>query len=52
MLKIQLNIIGYLKVDGTQIKNQFNEPIRLKGVSSHGIQWFPKLVTKETLTTL
>lgn len=32
-------INGNLKVEGTQIKNQFGQELRLKGVSSHGIQW-------------
>ena len=43
---------GKLKVSGTNLVNQYGEKIQLKGVSSHGIQWFGNLVTNENLDIL
>ena len=43
---------GYLKVSNTKLLNQNNEEFILKGVSSHGIQWFYDLYTKENLKSL
>lgn len=31
---------GALTVCGTQICNQYNQPIQLRGMSTHGIQWY------------
>ncbi len=31
---------GKLKVCGTQLCNQYNKPIQLRGMSTHGIQWY------------
>jgi len=31
---------GQLKVCGTQLCNQYNKPIQLRGMSTHGIQWY------------
>ncbi len=31
---------GKLKVCGTQLCNQYNQPIQLRGMSTHGIQWY------------
>ena len=43
---------GYLKLDGVNIVNQYNEQIVLKGVSSHGLQWFNYLITDENIKEL
>lgn len=43
---------GYLKVDGTKLVNENNEEFVLKGVSSHGIQWFYDLYTKDNFKVL
>ena len=43
---------GYLKVDGTKLLNEKDEEFILKGVSSHGIQWFSDLYTKDNLKAL
>ena len=43
---------GSLKLDGTNLVNQYNEKIRLKGISSHGLQWFNYLVTDNNIKTL
>ena len=43
---------GYLKVSGTKLLNEKDEEFTLKGMSSHGIQWFNDLYTKENLKVL
>ncbi len=43
---------GWLKVDGAQIKNEHGDEIQLVGLSTHGIQWYRELYTRETLTHL
>ena len=43
---------GYLKVSGTKLVNDKDEEFILKGVSSHGIQWFYDLYTKDNFKVL
>jgi len=43
---------GPLKVKGKDIVNQYNEKIQLKGISSHGLQWFDYLITDENIKTI
>ena len=43
---------GYLKINGTKLVNDKDEEFILKGVSTHGIQWFGDLYTKENIKTL
>ena len=43
---------GWLQVSGSQIQNQQGEQVQLKGVSSHGIQWFGKFVNEGAMRTL
>lgn len=43
---------GYLKVNGTRLQNQYNENIVLRGISSHGIQWYGDYITYDTLKEL
>ena len=43
---------GSLKVDGISLVNQYDEKIVLKGVSSHGLQWFNYLITDDNIKTL
>lgn len=43
---------GNLKVDGTSLVNQYNEKIQLRGISTHGIQWFSKFANKEIMQQL
>lgn len=40
---------GWLHVKGTQLVNQKGKPVVLHGMSSHGIQWFPKFTTKNAI---
>lgn len=43
---------GNLKLDGINLVNKNNEKIQLKGVSSHGLQWFNYLITDSNIKTL
>lgn len=43
---------GELYVDGTQIKDKNGNAYQLKGVSTHGIAWFPEYVNKNAFQTL
>ena len=43
---------GWLHTDGAQLKNEKNELIQLRGVSSHGIEWFPDCVKYEEMEIL
>jgi hypothetical protein len=40
---------GQLKVTGTQLVNQNGYPIQLRGMSSHGIQWYNQCLTDASL---
>lgn len=41
-----------LKVKGTRLVDEKGNTVILKGVSTHGINWFPEYVTKNTFKTL
>lgn len=41
------NFYGDLHVDGTKIKDEKNDVVQLKGVSTHGINYYPEYVDKE-----
>ena len=43
---------GWIKVNGNDLVDQHNNLIQLKGVSSHGLQWYSNLITKENLSIL
>ena len=43
---------GQLKVCGVKLCNQNNQPIQLKGMSTHGIQWFPNCYNDASLDAL
>ena len=36
---------GWLHVEGTQLVNEAGNPVILRGMSSHGLQWFPQFTT-------
>jgi len=42
---------GALRVEGTQIVNQSGEAIQLRGMSSHGLQWYPEYINYRALVT-
>ena len=43
---------GWLHTDGYKLENDKNEIIQLHGLSSHGIEWYSDLITKDNLQTL
>lgn len=43
---------GKLKVNGTKLVNQFDEKIVLRGISSHGIQWYNGFINKDSIKIL
>jgi len=43
---------GRLKLKGQQIVDQSGEPVQLRGVSTHGIQWFPEYVSLDAFRTM
>lgn len=49
-----VGINGQLHVCGTYLCNQYNQPIQLRGMSTHGIQWYGwgKCITNASLDSL
>ncbi len=43
---------GALRVEGTQLLSQDGKPVRLSGISTHGLQWYPQYVSGETFREL
>ncbi len=43
---------GALHVSGTELKDAHGKTVQLKGVSTHGIAWFPQYVNKKAFQTL
>lgn len=43
---------GWLHTSNTILVNEKGETVQLRGVSSHGIEWFSNLITYENLKTL
>ncbi|BCL17998.1 cellulase family glycosylhydrolase [Micromonospora sagamiensis] len=43
---------GQLQVCGANLCNQYGKPIQLRGMSSHGIQWFPHCYNDASLDAL
>jgi len=50
--KTTVSYNNWLHTDGKYLKNEKNEIIQLKGISSHGIEWFYDIITYENLKTL
>ena len=40
---------GWLQVIGTQLCNEAGEPVVLRGMSSHGMQWFGEFANREAI---
>ncbi|MCK5134216.1 MAG: cellulase family glycosylhydrolase [Bacteroidales bacterium] len=47
-----VGINGQLSVDGLKLVNQYGNPIQLRGMSTHGLQWFWNNYTDESLDVL
>lgn len=43
---------GWLHVDGTQLCNESGEPIVLRGMSSHGLHWFPQYTNAQSIRNI
>jgi endoglucanase len=46
------NAAGALHVEGTHLMNSQNEAVQLKGVSTHGLAWYPQYVNEDAFQTL
>ena len=40
---------GWLRVVGTQLCNEEGEPVVLRGMSSHGLHWFPQFTNAQSI---
>nr|WP_240449175.1 cellulase family glycosylhydrolase [Streptomyces harenosi] len=47
-----VGINGQLRVCGVNLCNQYNRPIQLRGMSTHGIQWFSQCYNNASLDAL
>ncbi|WP_213454641.1 cellulase family glycosylhydrolase [Rhizomonospora bruguierae] len=47
-----VGINGQLRVCGVNLCNQYNKPIQLRGMSSHGLQWFGSCYNDASLDAL
>lgn len=43
---------GKLSVKGTDIVNQFGEKFQMRGISSHGVQWFPQFLSENSIKAI
>lgn len=50
--KTPVSVHGALRVDGTKLVDKNGDCYRLKGVSTHGISWYPEYVNKEAFRTM
>ena len=46
------SVTGALHVEGTQLVGSSGEPVQLKGISTHGLAWFPDYVNEECFRQL
>lgn len=51
-VKTPLQRYGRLKVSGSQLMDRKGRPVQLKGVSTHGLAWYPQYVNKKAFRTL
>lgn len=50
--KTPVSAHGALHLDGTRLVDKDGKPYRLKGVSTHGLSWYPEYVNKEAFQTM
>lgn len=43
---------GKLKIENNQLVNQYGKPIQLRGISTHGIQWYGDFANESVIKTL
>ena len=46
------SITGALKVTGTNLTDSNGNTVQLKGISTHGIAWFPDYINQECFNEL
>lgn len=46
------SVSGRLKVNGVQLTDKDNKPVQLKGISTHGLSWYPEYVNNECFKEL
>lgn len=46
------SVNGALHVSGTELLDEKNQVVQLKGVSTHGLAWFPEYVNEDAFSTL
>ncbi len=46
------SVNGKLHVEGTMIVDEKNQPVQLRGLSTHGIAWFPQYINDELFAEL
>lgn len=49
---VQAAKLSALSVKGTQLVNEKGKPVQLKGVSTHGLSWFPQYVNQKAFTNI
>lgn len=47
-----VGINGALQVKGIQLSNQYGYPVQLKGMSSHGLQWYGDMINANSIQTM
>ena len=46
------SVNGKLHVEGSKLVDQNNNEVQLRGVSTHGLAWYPQYVTNDCFATL
>ncbi|MCD8300330.1 MAG: cellulase family glycosylhydrolase [Clostridiales bacterium] len=46
------SVNGALHVDGTQLVDENGDPVQLRGISSHGLAWFPEYINSDCMADL
>lgn len=46
------SVCGALHVEGTQLTDESGRPVQLRGISTHGLQWFPQYVNEDCFREL
>lgn len=46
------SVCGALHVEGTQLVDEQGRPVQLRGISTHGLQWFPEYVNEDCFREL
>ena len=47
-----VGVNGQLRVCGLKLCNQYGKPVQLRGMSTHGLQWYPQCVNSASIDAL